>query len=305
MGKVHHEGEALHINSEQIKKLSGGNMTGESIRTGRMAFINCIKNCYMYCLSKVNDTDTEISQALDINYNDCFEITDIRMFCNILATCLKEQLTPEDLDLRQEKLKIIDTSDVAVCFALGNIQYKSKVIELPNQNDVDNFQELSYQEEVKQSIFTKDIRFKSLMEYRIVFFVYQRAQDNIIAVKDAPKIIKMPRLSCLRSVNTKIVYDNKYELDYEIYQTVCSNDPHNEKIKKINLLINRGASVDYQNEDGCTALHHACAMNDREMVKFLLKSGANKDLMNYYGWLPIENLEDRDARNALDTLMNE
>jgi ankyrin repeat protein len=56
------------------------------------------------------------------------------------------------------------------------------------------------------------------------------------------------------------------------------NAVQSNKIDKLNLLLNAGASVNYKDNRGFTALHRAAEMGHIEIVKILLTSGADKSI---------------------------
>ena len=61
----------------------------------------------------------------------------------------------------------------------------------------------------------------------------------------------------------------------------ASEDGNNERVKE---LIKMGANVNYQDNDGNTALHFAAAANDNiDTVNTLIKNCANVNLKNKYG----------------------
>jgi hypothetical protein len=51
----------------------------------------------------------------------------------------------------------------------------------------------------------------------------------------------------------------------------------------VELLLDRGADINLQNEKGFTALMHALINGDTEIVKLLIDRGADIDLQNMYG----------------------
>ncbi|GEM_PF-6187946 len=58
-------------------------------------------------------------------------------------------------------------------------------------------------------------------------------------------------------------------------------------LELLNLLIENGASIDYQDSIGWTALSHSVAMDDADIAEFLLSKGANPDIKSL-----LENDED-------------
>lgn len=52
---------------------------------------------------------------------------------------------------------------------------------------------------------------------------------------------------------------------------------------KEEILINKGAYLDFQNQDGDTALMYACRKNFKNVVDLLINAGANQNLINNEG----------------------
>lgn len=55
-------------------------------------------------------------------------------------------------------------------------------------------------------------------------------------------------------------------------------------------LIEAGADVNLQNNEGSTALHTAAFVGRLEIVELLLSNGANKDLLNNYGSTALQSI---------------
>ena len=76
--------------------------------------------------------------------------------------------------------------------------------------------------------------------------------------------------------------------DEEIMQTglmYAINDGHTDIAR---LLIENGANVNIQNDDGYTALMYATMMNNIDIVKLLLENGANVNIQNNRGSTALE-----------------
>ncbi|MFN8342971.1 MAG: ankyrin repeat domain-containing protein [Cyclobacteriaceae bacterium] len=56
------------------------------------------------------------------------------------------------------------------------------------------------------------------------------------------------------------------------------------------VLLDAGASIDFQNNDGSTALHSAAFFGRPEIVKLLLAKGADKSIKNKYNATAYENV---------------
>jgi ankyrin repeat protein len=54
------------------------------------------------------------------------------------------------------------------------------------------------------------------------------------------------------------------------------------------MLIDAGADLNIQDNDGLTPLHIAVSMNDFEAIKILIKAGSRKDIRDNKGRLPYE-----------------
>lgn len=61
--------------------------------------------------------------------------------------------------------------------------------------------------------------------------------------------------------------------------------PHSEVIKK---LVEKVADINYQNEDGYSALHLACLHRDLEAILLLIQNGASLDIQTTKGFTPLE-----------------
>uniref|UniRef100_A0A8C7YG89 ANK_REP_REGION domain-containing protein n=1 Tax=Oryzias sinensis TaxID=183150 RepID=A0A8C7YG89_9TELE len=62
----------------------------------------------------------------------------------------------------------------------------------------------------------------------------------------------------------------------------CLQDPVT-RAKFIRLLLEKGADVNCQDEDGRTALSHACEMGHLDVVKLLVQFNADPDVSDAWG----------------------
>ena len=79
----------------------------------------------------------------------------------------------------------------------------------------------------------------------------------------------------------------------------------NNNLKRVTYLIENGppGMVNQAYSYGITPLHIAAAMNNSEMIRFLLKSGANTEARTEQGFTPVHWAASKDAVDALDTLV--
>lgn len=70
-------------------------------------------------------------------------------------------------------------------------------------------------------------------------------------------------------------------------------------LKCVRVLINLGADVNLQDEDGLRPLHICASTNNIEMARFLVKKGANPDLTDFEGRTPVDLTDDFDLVELL------
>ena len=70
--------------------------------------------------------------------------------------------------------------------------------------------------------------------------------------------------------------------------------------KKLRLLIRRGAQVNAQDSDGNTPLHLAAHRGQREPIGTLLELGANREIEDRNGLLPVDYAKDEELRELLE-----
>ena len=54
------------------------------------------------------------------------------------------------------------------------------------------------------------------------------------------------------------------------------------------FLVAKGANLDSIDESGWTALHHAAAVGELDVIKVLLENGANRYIRNFFGLTPLD-----------------
>ena len=57
-------------------------------------------------------------------------------------------------------------------------------------------------------------------------------------------------------------------------------------VRTVELLIKSGQNIDEKGDMGYTALHYAYAHNRRDVIDLLINYGANKDVLNEFGFRP-------------------
>jgi ankyrin repeat protein len=68
---------------------------------------------------------------------------------------------------------------------------------------------------------------------------------------------------------------------------------------EIKLFISRGHSINYQDSLGTSALHKAVSSGKNELVRDLLKNGANPNLCNFQGHSPIFYVKNKECIDIL------
>jgi ankyrin repeat protein len=69
---------------------------------------------------------------------------------------------------------------------------------------------------------------------------------------------------------------------------------HRSNIKLVQCAIKQGLDINETIFDGFTLLDNAVLLSDKKMIEFLLNHGANPNLCNQYGQLPLEKVYEED-----------
>lgn len=88
--------------------------------------------------------------------------------------------------------------------------------------------------------------------------------------------------------NPGLLYDKDNDVQCLIMASSGGERTFNDRKKFINTLLAMGININKQNRSGSTALHRAALFNDNEMVSFLLKTGANKNIKDNEGLTPLD-----------------
>lgn len=75
-----------------------------------------------------------------------------------------------------------------------------------------------------------------------------------------------------------------------------------DSLETINLLLEAGADVNATQEGGFTPLHQAASAGKQEVVAFLLKNGARKDVRCHQGKLPADYARERGHAAVMEML---
>ena len=70
----------------------------------------------------------------------------------------------------------------------------------------------------------------------------------------------------------------------------------------VRCLLKNGANVNKQDRDGCTVLHYASCSNNTDVMRLLLAYGARKDIQDKHGMTPIDVARRWNPKEALDLL---
>ena len=163
--------------------------------TSRITIENSIQevthpNCYVYCLTKIGEND-EITggEEYDQDYDSHFVINDIKAFADELAKLIMETST---LDIFSDaeginKLSIPEIQQIGLEYVHKPITYVDSKTATIDQSRI--IKRSPLENLYERILFTKDNKYKSQNEYRIVFAFVQPKYNKILPVKKDPIII--------------------------------------------------------------------------------------------------------------------
>jgi hypothetical protein len=121
----------------------------------------------------------------------------------------------------------------------------------------------------------------------------EKADDPSTPIKEQPLVIKRPSTPKPKSLSREdtSIFE-KERIDEVAIHEYALNDEYDLLEKLIGLKYaksdikgkNNIRFLDSRDHHGNTALMNACWKGHKECAEFLLKSGASKDLQNFYGW---------------------
>ena len=108
---------------------------------------------------------------------------------------------------------------------------------------------------------------------------------------------------CLNGLLEKVKYlisvgvDVNYRNRYSLYKAVFAV---NNRFEICKILIEAGIIVNYINKsDGYTPLHEACNKNNLEIIELLLNNGADENIKDKYGRIPIKYVENEEIKEFM------
>lgn len=82
------------------------------------------------------------------------------------------------------------------------------------------------------------------------------------------------------------------------------NSVKHQDIAAVQNMLKNGENVNATDKDGNTALHYAVAMDNAEMARVLLASGADMNIENAKGWSPLKIAKQKQVPHVTEVLQN-
>ncbi|KAK6410435.1 hypothetical protein LTR81_015330 [Elasticomyces elasticus] len=107
-----------------------------------------------------------------------------------------------------------------------------------------------------------------------------------------------------QAVRTLLNYRANVNLPCTTGNTPLLRAARSKSIACTELILDAGATVNWQSAQGFTALHYAVYyQDDPDVVKLLVQSGAELDLQDSYGWSPLACAAEKDRPESLAVLL--
>lgn len=81
-------------------------------------------------------------------------------------------------------------------------------------------------------------------------------------------------------------------------------ESENLNLKKVNILLKKGANINFQNTGGCASLHLASSLGCNDLVRLLISAGANLNIQSEDGFLPLMNAINSGDLDVITTLVS-
>lgn len=152
------------------------------------------RNCYMFCMSVINDGEEEAPEKIDEKYDSFYKIPPekLQVFIHSIASELLKQLKHDDIEFEKiGNVGVVEFSQHPInvtCWS-GVVEYKKLIPEDINKIISEN-DAIGYENIFKNAIFSKEYKYTINREFRIVF-VLHRDGVGVIPVKKIPKLINI------------------------------------------------------------------------------------------------------------------
>lgn len=181
--------------------------------------------------------------------------------------------------------------------AFGSTYFSKKAINYRNL-------EINYMSTAEQ-IFNQ-IRAFTFPEYQVPRLLgYYVNSAKILNVRSQSRPGTLLEVNDIEFIMATVDYDLKLsrDINYELFEAAAENDE-----AKALVCISRGADFDHRNGKGWTPLIVASFNGSVDVLKFLLRVGADPNKTNYKGTTPLmyamTHFENTGKRLAFDTLMD-